>query len=55
MSAAKHPRTTSIYQVVADLQESMEDDGVSHDVVDVIVTRGLEILFGLEEEPAETA
>lgn len=53
MSAAKTIETTSIFQVVADMQETMEDTGLSPEVVDAIVRRGLEILFGLSEESAE--
>ena len=53
MSAAKTIETTSIFQVVADMQESMEDNGLSPEVVDAIVRRGLEILFGFSEESTE--
>lgn len=53
MSAAKAPRTTSIFQVVADMQESMEDYGISHEVVDAIVRQGLEILLGISDEAVE--
>jgi len=55
MSRASNRRTTSIFQVVADMQESMEDSGLSTDLVDVIVTRGLEILLGTLDESAQTA
>jgi hypothetical protein len=53
MSAAKSLQTTSIFQVVADMQERMEDHGLSPEVVDAIVRRGLEILIGLADEPVE--
>lgn len=48
-------RTTSIFEVVAKLQESMEDNGLSRDLVDVIVKRGLEVLLGSYDDTAETA
>ena len=41
-------------QVVADMQESMEDSGLSTELVDVIVTRGLEILLGRLDDSAQT-
>ena len=53
MSAAKALQTTSIFEVVANMQESMEDNGLSQEVVDAIVRQGLEILFGLTDEAAE--
>lgn len=48
-------RITSIFQVVADMQETMEESGLSSELVDVIVTRGLEILLGRLDESAQTA
>lgn len=55
MSPATTPRTISIFQVVADMQESMEDSGLSSELVDVIVTRGLEILLGTLDDSAQSA
>ena len=55
MSPASSSRTTSIFKVVADMQESMEDSGLSSELVDVIVTRGLEILLGRLDDSEQTA
>ncbi len=39
-------QTTTLYEVVAEMQASMEDSGFSSELVDEIVSRGLSILFG---------
>ncbi len=46
MSASQGAPSTNLFQVVADIQEQMEDSGYSSEVVDAIVARGLAILFG---------
>jgi hypothetical protein len=53
MSAAKNPQTTNIFQVVSDMQESMENHGLSQDVVDALVRHGLEILLGTDDDSSE--
>jgi hypothetical protein len=40
---------TSLYEVVAEMQESMEEIGLPNEIVDAIVSRGLEVLLGFEE------
>ena len=50
MSATKSAQITNLYQVVADIQEQMEDSGYSSEVVDAIVARGLAILFGNKDD-----
>ena len=53
MSAAKSPQTTNIFQVVSDMQESMESYGLSQEVVDALVRQGLEILLGIDDDSFE--
>lgn len=53
MSPADFTETTNIFQVVSDMQETMENNGLSREVVDALVRHGLEILLGLEEEASE--
>ena len=53
MSAGNSPESTNIFQVVSDMQETMENHGLSQEVVDALVRHGLEILLGLDDEPAE--
>lgn len=53
MSAGNSIETTNIFQVVSDMQETMENHGLSQEVVDALVRHGLEILLGLDEETAE--
>ncbi|MCP4443801.1 MAG: hypothetical protein GY811_00460 [Myxococcales bacterium] len=50
MSATQSAQTTNLYQVVADMQEQMEETGYSSELVDAIVTRGLSILFALSDD-----
>ncbi len=53
MSAGKSLQTTNIFQVVSDMQETMEGHGLSQEVVDALVRHGLEILLGTDEESTE--
>jgi hypothetical protein len=53
MSAGTSHETTNIFQVVSDMQETMENHGLSQEVVDALVRHGLEILLGLDEEFSE--
>ncbi len=50
MSASQSAPITNLFQVVADIQEQMEDSGYSTEVVDAIVSRGLAILFGRADD-----
>lgn len=50
MSASQTTQITNLFDVVADMQEQMEESGYSTELVDAIVTRGLSILFGAFEE-----
>lgn len=50
MSATSSAQITNLFQVVADMQEQMEESGYSSEVVDAIVARGLAILFGNSDE-----
>lgn len=50
MSASNSAQITNLYQVVADIQEQMEESGYSSEVVDAIVSRGLAILFGNNDD-----
>ncbi len=50
MSATNSVQVTNLYQVVADIQEQMEDSGYSSEIVDAIVARGLTILFGTSDD-----
>jgi hypothetical protein len=53
MSAGNSNQTTNIFQVVSDMQETMESHGLSQDVVDALVRHGLEILLGMDDESTE--
>ncbi len=53
MSAAKYSQTTNIFQVVSEMQESMENKGLSQEVVDALVRHGLEILLGIDDDSAD--
>jgi len=53
MSASNSPQTTNIFQVVSDMQETMEGHGLPQEVVDALVRHGLEILLGMDDESAE--
>ena len=46
--------TTNLFQVVAKLQQSMEDRGLDDEVVDAIIQRGLEVLLGHPEDGRST-
>jgi hypothetical protein len=51
MSRSQH--NTTLWQVVANMQERMEQQGLSQDLVDIIVQRGLELLLCADEERDE--
>lgn len=53
MSAGNSHESTNIFQVVSDMQETMENHGLSQEVVDALVRHGLEILLGLDDDPVE--
>ena len=53
MSAGNSYETTNIFQVVSDMQETMENHGLSQEVVDAMIRHGLEVLLGLEDEATE--
>ena len=53
MSAGNSLEQTNIFQVVSDMQETMESHGFSQEVVDALVRHGLEILLGMDDESAE--
>ena len=46
MSASNTAQITNLFDVVADMQEQMEESGYSSEIVYAIVTRGLSLLFG---------
>ncbi len=48
-------QTTTLYEVVAEMQASMEESGFSSELVDQIVSRGLSILFGAHEDSYKTS
>ncbi len=50
MSNGNTGQTTNIFQVVAEMQETMESHGFSQEVVDALVREGLEILLGATED-----
>lgn len=45
-------KTTSLWSLVDKMQRRLENEGLHSDVVDVAVTRGLEVLLG--REPRKT-
>lgn len=50
MSASNSQQITNLFDVVADMQEQMEESGYSSELVDAIVARGLSILFGIGDD-----
>lgn len=46
------PESISLYQIVAGMQEEMEARGLSSEIVDAIVERGLEVLLGVRRATA---